>query len=133
MKRVPVAFVVHRHKVHHHHVHGLRVQAADAHLERGEHATSGFRDNHLGALLVELVPQLFGFQHNDGVHQRRMAADRAGAAVRCRCRSRRRRGRLFCMTGARGFIASSLVLFVLLLLMMMRAIHGLRFRFVVTD
>lgn len=57
VKGVAVALVVHRHKVHQHYVVGLRVQAVQAHLERGKHAAPRLRHDHLGALLMELVPQ----------------------------------------------------------------------------
>lgn len=67
VKRVAIAFVVDRHKVHHHHVHRLRIEATDAHLKRGEHAAPRLRDNHLGSLFVELVPQLLRFQNDDGL------------------------------------------------------------------
>lgn len=72
MKRVAIPFVVHRHKVHHHHVHGMRIEATDAHLKGWKHPTTGFGHNHFGALLMEFVPQLFRFQCDDSMHKRRM-------------------------------------------------------------
>lgn len=89
VKRVAIAFIVDRHKVHHHHVHGLRIQAADAHLEGREHATTRFGDDHFGALLVELVPQLLRFEDDDGLGERRMGrwgrSSRSGSRIDGRC------------------------------------------------
>ena len=41
VERVAVAFVVDRHKVHHHHVVGEKVKAEESHLEGGEHPSVG--------------------------------------------------------------------------------------------
>lgn len=62
VKRVTISFIINGHKVHHHNVQRLCVQAADAHLKGGKHATARLRDDHLGALLVEFVPQRLRFE-----------------------------------------------------------------------
>lgn len=72
VKRVSVAFIVAGHKVHEHNVVGLLVQSIEPHLERGKHPSARFRYNHLGALLVELIPQLFRLQDDAGRGQCRM-------------------------------------------------------------
>lgn len=71
MKSVSVTFVVDRHEVHHQHVLRIQVEAAQLHLERGEHPAPRFRHDHLGAQRVELVPQLLHLQDGAGVGQGR--------------------------------------------------------------
>lgn len=69
MKRISIPLVIHRHEIHHHNVHGLRIQTADAHLECREHASSSFGHNHFGALLVKFIPQLLGLKNGGCLHQ----------------------------------------------------------------
>ena len=80
---VSVPLVVHGHEIHHEHVVGIGVQAKEAHLESWEHPPacadaltfglqvsfclkknepSSFGDNHLGAQLIEFVPQCLHLQ-----------------------------------------------------------------------
>lgn len=72
MERIAVAFVIDWNKIHHHDVHGGGIQIANANLKRRKHASPGFCDDHLSALLMEFIPQWFRFQHNICMHQSRM-------------------------------------------------------------
>lgn len=72
MEGVAIALVVHRHKVHHADVGGMGIEASDPHLEGGEHPAARLRDDHLGALGVELIPQCLRLQDDDGLGQGRM-------------------------------------------------------------
>lgn len=49
-----------------------RARGSDPHLKRGEHPSSGFRDDHLGAELMEFLPERLRLQSDAGAEQRRM-------------------------------------------------------------
>lgn len=55
------------------------------HLKRGEHPSSGFRNDHLGAELMEFLPERLRLQSDAGAEQRRMERSfRARARARAR-------------------------------------------------
>ena len=67
---VPVALVVDRDEVHHQHVLRVQVQAAQLHLEGGEHAAARLGHDHLGTQGVELVPEVLHLEDGAGVGER---------------------------------------------------------------
>jgi hypothetical protein len=87
VKCVSVSLVVHRNEVHHQHVLGVQVQAAQLHLERGEHPPAGFGDDHLGAKGVELVPEMLHLEDGAGVRQGRRDGTGCQAAATDWCQT----------------------------------------------
>lgn len=81
---VPVTFVVHRYEIHQQHIIGHRIHPEDLHLEGGKHPPSSFGDDHLGAQLVELIPQSLHLQLDGDVGHLGVLLDRslAGAGSR---------------------------------------------------
>lgn len=62
MERVSISLVIDGHKVHHENVVGVRFEAAHFHLEGGKGSAANLGDDHLGAQLVEFVPQKLGLE-----------------------------------------------------------------------
>lgn len=72
VERIAISLVIHGHKVHHADVRGMWIEASDAHLKGGEHPSARLRDDHFGALRMELIPQRLRLQHHNGLCQRWM-------------------------------------------------------------
>ena len=66
---VPVALVIHGHKVHDQHVVLHGVQAKESHLEGGEHPPARLGHYHLRPQLIELLPQWLHLQLTQHIGQ----------------------------------------------------------------
>lgn len=81
MKWIAVAFIINGNKIHHRHIHCLRIQIANTNLKCWKHASSGLCDNHFGSLLMKFIPQWFCFQYDIGVHKCWMIVGRIFALI----------------------------------------------------